>query len=62
MADVVSRIPQGSVLGPILFLIFINDLPDSIEGLVKIFADDTRFFLRSMMKKIVNLSKKTLIV
>ena len=43
-ADVVSGIPQGSVRGPILFLIFIDDLPDSIEGLVKIFADDTKVF------------------
>ena len=43
-ADVLSGIPQGSVLGPALFLIFINDLPDSIANFVKIFADDTKVY------------------
>ena len=38
---VMSGIPQGSVLGQILFLIYINDLPDGIDSLCKIFADDT---------------------
>ena len=37
---VLSGVHQGSVLGPILFLIFLNDLPDNIKSLVCLFADD----------------------
>ena len=41
---IMSGIPQGSVLGPLLFLVYINDLPDGINSLCKIFADDTSLF------------------
>ena len=37
---VLSGVPQWSVLGPILVLIFINDLPDNIVSSVRLFADD----------------------
>ena len=48
--DVTSGIPQGSVLGPVLFVIFINDLPDVVKQSVQRFADDTK-----MWSKISNL-------
>ncbi len=43
--DVKSVIPQGSVLGPCLFLFYINDLPDTLASNIRLFADDTVVYL-----------------
>ena len=39
-----SGVPQGSVLGPLMFLIYINDLQDNIQSTCNIFADGTPLF------------------
>ena len=47
--NIESRCSAGSVLGPLLFLLFINDIADDIQSLVRLFADDSSLIFSSLL-------------
>ena len=49
-AKVEARVPQGSILGPLFFLIYVNDLSENLASNPKLFADNTSLF--SLVKSV----------
>ena len=43
--NIMAVVPQGSVLGPLLLLIYINDLSDVVQSEIRLFADDTTLYV-----------------
>lgn len=51
---VLSGVPQGSVLGPVLFLVYVNDIPNVVTSSTKLFADDTKIYRELTRPKDIN--------
>lgn len=43
-APVLSGVPQGSVIGSVIFICYVNDIPDCVHNLVELYADDRKIF------------------
>ena len=59
---VISGIPQGSILGPILFTLYVNDIPAQLQSIISMYADDTKLFSALLSENSTNNLKSDLIL
>ena len=45
VSEVLAGVPEGSIIGPLLFLIYVNDIVKRIGGSIRLFADDTTLYI-----------------
>ena len=51
--EVLSGVPQGSVLGPILFVLYVNDMPEMVNSHLSLFADDAKLFNTTINSNVI---------
>ena len=56
----VSGVPHGSTLGPLLFLVYVNDIGDNLTSHSRLFADDSVIYRKYVRVQVVLLCRKTL--
>ena len=56
---VISGVPQGSILGPLLFSVYLNDIANFVRCKIKLFADDVTLYHQLFLKMIVYFYKTT---
>ncbi len=59
ITDVTSGVPQGSVMGPILFLLYINDINENVQSSIRLFADDSIIYRKKIQTWIIKIFKQT---
>ena len=53
--NILNNVPQESILGPLLFLKFINVLPNDIKSEIELFVDDVKLVLKQLLKETTQL-------
>ena len=59
MASIQIGAPEGSILGPLLYLIYVNDIGNSCQGNILSFADDTTLYTSHLDELYANANEKT---